>query len=239
MSFKEKLVLRGVSFSIQKGETFVIIGLSGAGKTVALKNIAGLMCPDRGEIMIGGVSMNRSAHKVRAALRKKMGVVFQSGALLNWLSVEENIALPLVERGWHSAQEIASMIAEVLEALQLTEARHKMPSDISGGMKKRACLARVLVRNPEIILYDEPTSGLDPVMSSVINDLIIRLRDSYSVTSVVVTHDMQSAYYIADRIAFLYDGEILQCDTPDRIRESDNPVVRQFITGALQGPIRV
>lgn len=238
-SFDGRIVLNGVSFTVNRGECFVIIGLSGAGKSVTLKHIAGLLDPDRGDVVIDGTSMANSSERIRDSLRKKMGVVFQSGAMLNWMSVGENIALPLVERRQHARPEIDKRVAETLDVLQLTEAKDKMPAEISGGMKKRVNLARVLVRNPEIILYDEPTSGLDPVMSTMINDLIVRLRNRYKVTSVVVTHDMDSAYYIADRIAVLYKGEIIQCDTPDKIKESDHPVVQQFIHGEIEGPIKV
>jgi phospholipid/cholesterol/gamma-HCH transport system ATP-binding protein len=168
-----------------------------------------------------------------------MGVVFQSGAILNWLTVRENVALPLVERGEHRRAEIDDIVGEMLSVLQLSDAADKMPAEISGGMKKRVCLARVLVRRPGLILYDEPTSGLDPVMASVINELVVRFRDDRGVTSIAVTHDMESAYRIADRIAVLYEGAIIQCDTPAAIRESENPVVRQLVRGELQGPIRV
>ena len=168
-----------------------------------------------------------------------MGVVFQSGALINWLSVFDNIALPLRERRRYSPTEIEAMVDEKLQLLGLSEEKFKMPADLSGGMKKRVCLARVLVRNPAIILYDEPTAGLDPVMSRVINMLIRRMKEEFNVTQVVVTHDMHSAYEIADRIAMLYQGRIIACDVPQRIRETDNPIVRQFITGAVDGPIEV
>ena len=238
-SFEGVRVLDGVSLRIERGETFVIIGLSGTGKTVTIKHIAGLLDPDEGRVLIDGVAMNGADTRVREELRRKMGVVFQSGALINWLSVYENIALPLIERRQHSDREIERVIDEKLHLLRLTEAKHRMPSEISGGMKKRVCLARVLVRNPEIILYDEPTSGLDPVMSRVINNLIKQLHRDFGVTSLVVTHDMHSAYDIADRIALLYDGTIVECDVPERIRNSENPVVRQFVTGSITGPIQV
>lgn len=237
-NFNGNAVLDGVSISIQRGETFVVIGLSGSGKTVTLKHIAGLLDPDGGEVRIDGERMNDASRDVRERLRKKMGVVFQSGALINWLTVSENIALPLVER-CHPAGEIDDLVADKLRLLGMADAGGKMPGELSGGMKKRVCLARVLVRNPEIILYDEPTSGLDPVMSSVINDLIRRMQGDFGVTSVVVTHDMSSAYYIADRIALLYDGRIIQCAEPAMIRDSEDPVVRQFVSGSLAGPIRV
>ncbi|PKL37947.1 MAG: ABC transporter ATP-binding protein [Spirochaetae bacterium HGW-Spirochaetae-1] len=238
-TFNGRTVLKNLSVSIKTGETFVIIGMSGTGKTVTLKNISGLIDPDSGQVVIDGMKMNNSSGGTRKKLREKMGVVFQSGALLNWLTVGENVALPLVERRVLTGEEISRQVEEKLKLLHLYEAIDRMPAEISGGMKKRVCLARVLVRNPEIILYDEPTSGLDPVMSTVINDLIRRMQREFGVTSVVVTHDMESAYFLADRIAFLHNGEIIQCDTPEGIRNSVNPTVQQFIRGEIKGPIDV
>jgi phospholipid/cholesterol/gamma-HCH transport system ATP-binding protein len=237
--FDQMLVLDGIDFTIEKGETFVIIGLSGTGKTVTLKHIAGLLDPDAGEVIIDGIKMNEASEIVKSKLRSKMGVVFQSGALINWLSVGDNVALPLREHKKYPEKEIEKIVDEKLKLLHLDDAKEKMPADISGGMKKRAGLARVLVRNPEIILYDEPTSGLDPVMSSHINELIKKMHREFGVTSLVVTHDMESAYYIADRIAMIYNGKIVQCDTPDAIQNSSNPIVQQFIQGSLGGPIKV
>ncbi|MCX8123514.1 MAG: ATP-binding cassette domain-containing protein [Spirochaetes bacterium] len=232
-------VLNNLSFEVEKGETFVIIGRSGTGKTVTLKHIAGLLTPDEGEIFVDGERVNGHNKKQIEKIREKIGFVFQSGALINWMNVEENIALPLVEHKLYPPDEIKRIVEEKMDLLQLTSARDKMPAEISGGMKKRASLARVLVRNPEIILYDEPTAGLDPVMSSLINTIIIQLKKDFKITQVVVTHDMDSAYAIADRIAMLYDGTIIQCDVPEGIRNTKNPIVRQFITGSLEGPIEV
>lgn len=238
-TFDNKKVLNGINIDIKKGETFVIIGQSGTGKTVTLRNISGLTDPDSGDVLIDGMKMNGANKRVRSRLRMRMGVVFQSGALINWMNVRDNVSLPLREHRMHSAEEIDRIVDEKMEMLQLKDAGGKMPSDISGGMKKRAALARVLVQNPDIILYDEPTSGLDPVMSQLINELIRQMQREFGVTSIVVTHDIHSAYYIADRIAMLYQGDIIQCDTPDRIKNTDNPIVRQFISGELKGPIEV
>jgi len=237
--FGDFTVLKDLSIKIEEGETFVIIGMSGTGKTVTLKHISGLLDPDHGEVLIDGIRINGASRRVKERLRRKMGMVFQSGALVNWLSVGDNVSLPLVERQEMGTDEIYEAVMKKLKLLHLDDAYYKMPSEISGGMKKRVCLARVLVRNPEIILYDEPTSGLDPVMSSVINNLIKEMDSEFGVTSVVVTHDMESAFFLADRIAMLYNGEIVQCDTPENIRNSVNPVVRQFVEGAIQGPIAV
>lgn len=235
--FGSRVVLDNVSFNIEVGETFVIIGLSGAGKTTILRHIAGFLDPDSGEVIVDNVRMNGSGSGVKRRLREKMGFLFQSGALINWLTVKENVSLPLVEHRLGAIDEINRIVDEKLKLLQLGDDGDKMPSDISGGMKKRAGLARAIVRNPEIILYDEPTSGLDPVMSARINDLIIKMQEKLNVTSVVVTHDMESAYYIADRIAMLYNGSLLECGTPDQVRQSTDPVVRQFIEGRINGPI--
>lgn len=232
-------MLSGLTFDIHRGESFVIIGRSGTGKTITLKHIAGLIDPDSGEVLVDGERMNGVGKKQKDKLREKIGFVFQSGALINWMTVEENIALPLIEHKTHSAEEIRRIVKEKMELLQIASAADRMPSEISGGMRKRASLARVLVRNPEIILYDEPTSGLDPVMSSLINVIIKQMNQDFQVTQVVVTHDMESAYAVGDRIAMLYDGSIIECDTADRIRNSAHPIVRQFISGNLDGPIDV
>ncbi len=238
-SFNHVNVLNGINIKISEGETFVIIGQSGTGKTVTLRHISGLLDPDSGDVLIDGVKMNGAKNRTKEKLRKKMGIVFQSGALINWMNVRDNISLPMRENKLFSSEEIERITNEKLELLQLKDAADKMPSDISGGMKKRASLARVLVINPEIILYDEPTSGLDPVMSEHINELIKRMQKEFGVTSIVVTHDMHSAYYVADRIAMLYQGNIIQCGTPEKIKNTDNPIVKQFITGQISGPIEV
>jgi phospholipid/cholesterol/gamma-HCH transport system ATP-binding protein len=237
--FGQRTVLDDISLTIDEGETFVIIGQSGMGKTVMLRHIAGLLDPDSGEVYVDGMKMSRAKPSEKEKIRERIGLLFQSGALLNWLSVGDNLALPLVEHRLFSKQEIDRIVDEKLAILQLSDAKYKMPADISGGMKKRVGLARALVRNPSIILYDEPTSGLDPVMSEVINQLILQLQRELSVTSFVVTHDMRSAYTIADRIAMLYQGKLIQCDSPEKIQGTDNPIVRQFVEGKLDGPIEV
>ena len=235
--FGKRLVLDNVSLEIKRGETLVIIGQSGIGKTVTLRHIGGLLDPDEGEVWVDSDRMDFADDKRKERLRSKMGFLFQSGALLNWLSVKDNVALPLIERKLCKPNQVESLVEETLDSLQLLDAKDKMISEISGGMKKRAGLARALVSKPEIILYDEPTSGLDPVMSSLINRIIRKLQKEYSVTSVVVTHDMKSAYEIGDRIAMLFNAKIIQCATPDEIRQTNNPIVRQFIEGLLEGPI--
>jgi phospholipid/cholesterol/gamma-HCH transport system ATP-binding protein len=216
----------------------VIIGRSGSGKSVTLKHIVGLLFPDRGTVRVFGKEMARLSRDELLAIRLKIGYLFQSGALINWLRLEDNVALPLItHRKRLKKREVRERVREKLEMVELGSAASKYPSEISGGMKKRAGLARAIILDPEIILYDEPTSGLDPVMASSINDLVINTRERLGVTQVVVTHDMESAFRIADRIAMLYEGRIVEEGTPEAIRTSTNPIVRQFITGSTSGPI--
>lgn len=236
-AFGKRKILKGLNLSVKKGETMVVLGPSGTGKSVSLKHITGLLDPDEGECFIFGESMSKANARQKERLRAKLGVLFQSGALINWLSVYENVALPLREHRGVSEDEIHRLVMEKLVWLDLVPAKDTLPSDISGGMKKRVGLARALTSRPEIVLYDEPTSGLDPVMSNVINDLVIRMQKELGLTSVVVTHDMQSAYRIADRISFLYEGIVLFCGTPAEIQKSPHPVIQQFIHGRTEGPM--
>ncbi|MHC4601301.1 MAG: ABC transporter ATP-binding protein [Planctomycetota bacterium] len=230
-------VLRGLDFDLVKGETHVIIGRSGTGKSVTLKNILGLLRPDEGRVFIYDQDMTGIPEKQYAEVRKKFGVLFQSGALINWLNVGDNVALPLREHTSLSEEVIQSKVREKLALLDMSDAANKMPSEISGGMKKRAGLARGIILDPEIVLYDEPTSGLDPVLSNQINELILRMQEVLGITSVVVTHDMESAYMIGDRISMLYDGKIVQTGTREEIQRTVDPVVSQFIHGQTEGPI--
>lgn len=236
-TFGKRKILRGVNFSVRKGETMVLLGPSGTGKSVSLKHITGLVTPDIGDCYINGESISHNKPRVIEKLRAKMGVMFQSGALINWLSVYENVALPLREHKIAKGKELDRIVTEKLGWLDLLPAKDNLPSDISGGMKKRAGIARALTTNPEILLYDEPTSGLDPVMSNVFNELILRLQKELGVTSIVVTHDMSSAYMIANRISFIYEGEIIFCGTPTEVQNSSNEVVQQFINGRTHGPM--
>ena len=235
--FGSREILRGVDIHIPRGESTVLLGGSGTGKSVSLRHIVGLLEPDEGDVLIDGRSMSTANKNTKQQLRGKMGVLFQSGALINWLSVYENVALPLRERRLGSDAEIDRIVIEKLEWLGLMAARDLLPSDISGGMKKRVGLARAMTTNPEILLYDEPTSGLDPVMSQVINELQRKLQRELGVTQVTVTHDMNAAYYIADRIIFLYQGRVEFVGTPDQIRNSENLIVQQFIKGLTAGPM--
>jgi phospholipid/cholesterol/gamma-HCH transport system ATP-binding protein len=235
--FGSRQILRGVDIHVQKGETMVLLGGSGTGKSVSIRHVIGLLTPDAGDVTIDGHSMVRADKRKKQELRSRMGVLFQSAALINWLSVYDNVALPLRELRLADEEEIDRVVMEKLSWLGLLPAKDLLPGDISGGMKKRVGLARALTSNPEILLYDEPTSGLDPVMSQVINELVRRLQRELGVTQIVVTHDMNSAYYIADRITFLYQGRVEMVGTPEEIRTTANPIVQQFIQGRTKGPM--
>ncbi|NUM34710.1 MAG: ABC transporter ATP-binding protein [Candidatus Brocadiae bacterium] len=230
-------VLQGVSFEVKEGKTYVIIGRSGTGKSVTLKNIVGLLKPDEGEVVVLQEKVHELLPRQFYELRKNIGLLFQSGALINWMNVEENVALPLWEHENLSAARIKEIVKEKLALVDLEGVEHLMPSSLSGGMKKRVGLARAIVRDPKIILYDEPTSGLDPVMSNQINELILSLQKKLNVTSICVTHDMNSAYMIADSIGMLYEGKIIEEGSPQEIKNSSNPIVQQFIQGKTTGPL--
>jgi phospholipid/cholesterol/gamma-HCH transport system ATP-binding protein len=237
-AFDERVVLDEVDLAVRRGETLVIIGRSGSGKSVLLKHIIGLIKPDSGEIRVGGVTVNGLAGQEMDALRTKFGMLFQSAALFDSMTTFENVAFPLVEHSKMTPAQIADRVHECLQMVGLQDIDERYPAELSGGMKKRVGLARAIAMHPEIILYDEPTTGIDPIMSAVINELIVTLRNQLKVTSVVVTHDMKSAYTVADRIAMLYNGKILAIGTPDEIRNSPNPHVQQFIKGEAVGPIQ-
>ncbi len=224
-----RMVLDGVDFTIERGETFVIVGTSGAGKSVTLKHMVRLMTPDEGHVHVGDETVSDAAGHRLERLRERFGYLFQGGALLAWLSVLENVALPLREKTDLGESEIVRRAEDVLRRVGLERDGHKRPSEISGGMQKRAGLARAIVRQPEIVLYDEPTSGLDPVTSRTIDDLIENLRRDLGVTGVVVTHDLHSALAIGSRIAMLHGGKIVELAAPDRFIRSERPEVRAFL----------
>ncbi|HBS06189.1 MAG TPA: ABC transporter ATP-binding protein [Leptospiraceae bacterium] len=236
-AFGDREILKGVDIKVRRGEVMVLLGGSGTGKSVSIRHIIGLLKPDQGDVLIDGESMVHASKSRMEKLRGRMGVLFQSGALINWLSVYDNVALPLREHRLVKDDEIDAIVKEKLKYMGLMPAMNLLPSNISGGMKKRAGIARALTTNPEILLYDEPTSGLDPVLSQVFNELVRKVQRELNVTQVVVTHDMASAYYIADRINFLYQGQVEMVGTPDEIRNTDNPVVQQFIQGKTKGPL--
>lgn len=236
-AFGANRVLTGADLSIDKGESMVIIGGSGSGKSVLVKHIIGLLRPDRGRVLVDGLVVDELKGKELDGLRRRMGMLFQYAALFDSMSVGENVAFALRHHTRMGEEEIRARVGEVLEMVGLEGDEGKMPAELSGGMKKRAGLARAIALGPEIILYDEPTTGLDPILADQINGLIIDLRERLEVTSVAITHDMVSAYKIADRIAMLYKGKIEETGTPGEIQDSDNPVVQQFIHGRAEGPI--
>ncbi|MBI2885324.1 MAG: ABC transporter ATP-binding protein [Candidatus Omnitrophica bacterium] len=237
-SFEDHLVLSGVNLTVPTGKTTVIIGRSGCGKSVLLKHIVGLIKPDRGTIAIDSIDITQLSGRSLDQIRKKFGVLFQSAALFDSMTVEENVGFALREHTTMRAEAVRERVRECLALVGLPDVEQLKPAELSGGMRKRVGLARAIAMNPEIILYDEPTTGIDPIMGDVINDLIIALRDRLKVTSVVVTHDMRSAYKVADRIAMLYNGAVIAEGTPEEIRRSPHPVVRQFVEGQATGPIQ-
>ncbi len=228
-------ILRGIDLDVAKGETLVIIGRSGGGKSVLLKHLIGLMVPDTGEIWIEGQNIIGLSERKLAAIRRKVGILFQGGALFDSMTVEENIAFPLREAGERDADVIRTKVDEMLEVIELEGQQEKMPVNLSGGMKKRVGLARAIIRQPSCVLYDEPTSGLDPVVSDSINLLIRRLQERYHVTSIVVTHDMKSASHIADHIAYLHEGRIYFHGTPAELQNSSDPLIQDFLQGRSNG----
>jgi len=228
-AFGSRLVLDGVSLEVPDGQNTVIIGASGAGKSVTLKLIVGLIEPDGGRVLVDGEDVQQLDREQLAALRGRIGYVFQFAALLDSMTVAQNIALGLVRRG-HGQAEIQSRVEESLKVVELSGTEDKMPSELSGGMRKRVGIARAIALKPRYILYDEPTTGLDPITAAVMDQLIIRTRD-LGVTGLVVTHDMRSAFTVGDRIALLYQGSIRRTGSVDEVRASDDPVVRQFIEG--------
>jgi phospholipid/cholesterol/gamma-HCH transport system ATP-binding protein len=230
-AFGARTILNGVSLEIPDGQNTVIIGHSGAGKSVTLKLIVGLLEPDAGRVLVDGEDVQELDRKDLAALRGRIGFVFQSAALFDSMTVAENIRLGLVKRGY-DADVIAERIGESLAVVDLSGTEDKLPSELSGGMRKRVGIARAIALKPRYILYDEPTTGLDPVTASVMDQLIIRTRD-LGVTGLVVTHDMRTAFTVGDRVAMLCHGAILQAGTADEMQASDEPMVRQFIEGRL------
>ena len=236
-NFGSKEVLKSVNLNIRDGETLVIIGRSGCGKSVLLKHIMGIMEPDKGKILIDGTDLFSLSSREQDQFRLSLGMLFQGAALFDSLTVKGNVGFSLLEHTNLPPDVIQAKVAEKLALVGLSGIETLMPGELSGGMKKRVGLARAICNEPKIILYDEPTTGLDPINADVINDLIIRMQERLKVTSIVVTHDMTSAYKVANRIAMLYEGKIIGAGTPDEIKNTTNPIIRQFITGSARGPI--
>ncbi len=238
-SFGENCVLRGVNLEIHQGESMVVIGGSGSGKTVLIKCIIGLMRPDKGEIYVDGTEITSLTDKELNEVRKKFGMLFQWGALFDSMTVWENVGFGLKYHKKLNDEEVRRIASEKLALVGLKNVEDLMPSELSGGMKKRVSLARAIAMEPEILLYDEPTTGIDPIMADAINELIIQMKKKLNVTSITITHDMKSAYKIGDRIAMLFKGRIIEVGTPEEIKNSRNPIVKQFIEGKSDGPIKI
>ena len=236
-SFNNLKVLINLNLTVDKGKTTVIIGRSGCGKSVLLKHIMGLIRPDEGRILIDNQDIAEFNEQKLNSLRLRMGMLFQGGALFDSLTVGENVGFALIEHQRLNQTEVTKRVRESLATVGLLGIENLMPSELSGGMKKRVALARAICMKPEIILYDEPTTGVDPITADIINELIKNLHDKLNVTSIAVTHDMKSAYKIADRIAMLYQGRIIACGTAEEISNTTDAVVHQFINGLSTGPI--
>lgn len=231
-------VLKGINLEIRRGETMVIMGGSGCGKSTLLRHIIGQTKPDKGRVIFMGHDLSTLDEEGLDKIRLKFGMLFQSAALFDSLTVGENVAMPLKEHTNLDASVISIVVKMKLELVGLTGFEHLMPSMLSGGMRKRVGLARAIVMDPEVVFYDEPTAGLDPVMTAVVDKLIMDLSKKLHITSIVVTHDMKSVFRIADRIAMLHRGEVLALGTPEEILKAANPVLRQFVEGEAEGPVQ-
>lgn len=237
MAFGDHAVHEDLNLSVDTGESMVIIGRSGCGKSVLLKHIIGLLRPDSGSVFIDGEDITKVDSEEMNRVRMDFGMLFQGAALFDSLSVLENVGFRLLEYTDMPLEDVKKRVAECLEMVGLYGVEDIHPAELSGGMKKRVGLARAISMSPKIILFDEPTTGVDPIMGDIINELIRYLHNTLKTTSITVTHDMKSAYKIADRIAMLYDKKIIAVGTPDEIKNSDNPIVKQFINGDAEGPI--
>jgi phospholipid/cholesterol/gamma-HCH transport system ATP-binding protein len=228
-------ILRGVDLNVAHGETLAIIGRSGGGKSVLLKHLVGLMEPDSGEIWVEGQNIIGLSEWQLGAIRQKIGILFQGAALFDSMTVAENIAFPLREAGERDPKVLREKVREMLDVVELEGQEEKMPVSLSGGMKKRVGLARSIIRRPKCVLYDEPTSGLDPVVSDSINRLIRRLQERLGVTSIVVTHDMKSAFDVANHVAYLHEGRIYFYGTPNQLQQASDPILQDFMLGRSDG----
>ncbi len=237
-TFREKKVLDGVDLEIERGKVTTIIGRSGCGKSVLLKHICALLQPDQGKVVVEGQDLSQMTADELFAVRKKIGFVFQNGALFDSMTVEENLTLGLREHFKLTFLELQNRTAKLLEMIGLPGIQNYKPSELSGGMRKRVSLARALAMEPKYVLYDEPTTGLDPIMSAIIDDLIVRLNEELKVTSIVITHDMRSVYIVSDRVAMLHNGVVRFIGNTDELKNTRDEVVRQFIEGRMDGPIQ-
>ena len=237
VQFEGKKVLDGLSLDVEHRDRLVVMGQSGSGKSTILRLILGILRPDAGSVFFKQFEITRLRRRKLQQIRQQMGMVYQYSALLSSRNVRDNVALPLEELTDKSREEIDEIVDEKLDLVGMRESKERMPSELSGGMKKRVSLARALVLEPELILFDEPTAGLDPVISSVIDELIINLTEKSDVTSIIVTHDMGSAFRIGTRMAMLYQGKIIEDAEPEKFKQSQNPVVAQFLSGSTEGPI--
>jgi phospholipid/cholesterol/gamma-HCH transport system ATP-binding protein len=237
-AFGRQQVLRGVNLSVTTGEILIVIGRSGGGKSVLLRHLLGLVRADQGRIVVGGVDITRLRGPALDDVRRRYGVVFQGGALFDSMSVFDNVAFPLRERARLGRAEVADRVRTKLEQVGLREVGHKNPAEISGGMRKRVAIARALVTEPEIVFFDEPTTGLDPVLVNGIHRLIGELHEKFRFTAVMVSHEIPEIFQIADRVAMLHEGRIVEAGAPEAIQGSEDPVIRQFIRGDAEGPIR-
>lgn len=232
--FGENQVLRGVNLDVYRGETLIILGGSGGGKSVLIKHMCGLMRPWKGTVVVEGEDITHLPERQLSDVRRKVSMMFQGGALFDSFTVSENIAFPLREMGLRDKKEIDRRVSEALEIVRMPGQETKMPSDLSGGMRKRVALARAVVEKPACVLYDEPHAGLDPVTADSIDHLIKDLQDGYQITNVVITHEMRSVFRIADRVAFMKDGEIYWLGTPHELGESQDSRLRNFVEGRAE-----
>lgn len=236
-SFAGLPVLKGLNLDIERGGITFIIGQSGGGKSVLLKHIIGLLKPERGQVLLDNLDITRLSETSLNRLRHRFGMLFQDAALFDSMSVGENVAFPLYEHSRLKEKEIWQLVREKLALVGLEGVEDLMPSEISGGMRKRVGLARAMILEPEILLFDEPTTGLDPILAQAVDELIVETQRRLGVTSLVISHDIPATLRIADRVAMIYDGKIIASGTPEEIRALDDPVVEQFLRGEAEGPM--
>lgn len=237
-AFGRKKVLQGVNLDLKRGETLAVIGQSGSGKSVLIKHIIGILRPDKGQIFVDGVEITSLKDDELHKITRRFGMLFQGVALFDSMTVAQNVSFGLERYTDFSQERIQELVAESLDKVGLKGCEELMPQELSGGMRKRVGLARAIAYRPDIILYDEPSTGIDPIRADAINDLINMMKREMNVSTIVITHDIVSAYKVADRIAMLYEGKIVEVAAPEEIRNSKNPVIQQFIHGRAKGPIK-